>query len=79
MALFGCRELINVEEAWLEWFGYNGMEGKVGTFCLVWHGYGTVKILTFEACFSLDISVDVLIGLIPRWQASNHIQSLQSK
>ena len=39
-----------------------------------------IKILTFETCFfSLDISVDVLSGVIPRWQASNHIQSLQSK
>ena len=48
MALFGCRELINIGGSFL-WFGCNGMEGNVVP--IVWHGYGTI-ILTCEYTFA---------------------------
>ena len=56
MALFGCRELINVGEAWLELFGCNGMEGNVGTSCMtwIWNNYDYHPVLCITLHFKLD-------------------------
>ena len=36
MALFGCRELINIGcMAWMIWMQWHG-EGNVGTYCMTW-------------------------------------------